>query len=126
MEVEELHKARRMWAVVDGRLLVAPAGSAQSHAEWLDAAVGEERSAAVLAHAPRGFVRDGTLYAYVGDFDVLHAAELDALRHHLPSLARLTGLSADALVYSGLVRGRLGEFWPGRVLLGPLGLIAPR
>lgn len=59
----EFHKSRRMWAVVDGTLLLAGAEDPRSHYEWFLSLLGE-RGAEAFKISTRGYVKDGVMAAY--------------------------------------------------------------
>jgi hypothetical protein len=64
--IDKFHKARRMFAVINGTVLIAPAGLAESHAEWLGTLCGRDRADRYLDHYVRGYVLGLELRAYVG------------------------------------------------------------
>lgn len=63
MTTNEFHRSRRMWAVVDGTLLLAGVEDSRSHYEWLCSLLGE-RGAEALKISTRGYIKDGVLAAY--------------------------------------------------------------
>ncbi len=74
------HTDRRMWIVVDGTLLIAPANCPYTHYEWLSPILGWQ-TAMFMKNATRGYVLSGRLVAYKGDFDhhVDHDSVITAL-----------------------------------------------
>jgi hypothetical protein len=72
----------------------------------------------------RGFVRDGEVYAYVGeDFRPVPRGALESL---IPAIASLASLPDHARVYSGMAPGRPGEDWPPAEAAGTVGSLRPR
>lgn len=67
MTEKEFHKARRMWAVVDGKLLVAAPGDGRTHYEWLLSVVPAGELGPHWPDLTRGYVLNGRLVAYKGD-----------------------------------------------------------
>lgn len=63
MTTNEFHRSRRMWAVVDGALLLAGVEDPRSHYEWLRSLLGE-RGAEAFKTSTRGYIKDGVMVAY--------------------------------------------------------------
>lgn len=66
MTEQEFFARRRMFAVVDSTLLLAPVGCPLGHYHWLNGIVGSVHD--VLDKCVRGYVFGGCLVAYVGSF----------------------------------------------------------
>jgi hypothetical protein len=64
--IEEFHRARRMFAILSGTVLIARPGMVESHLEWLSGLCGCARAERLLTHSVRGYVLDGELRAYAG------------------------------------------------------------
>jgi hypothetical protein len=80
MTTQEFHKARRMFAVVGGAVLVGPVEDERSHLEWLTDLCGPEAAAAIILKATRGFLHRAELRLYRGpDFDPFVPADDVAL-----------------------------------------------
>ena len=99
MTAEEFRRSRRMWAVVDGTLLLAGADDPRSHYEWLRSLLGE-RGAEAYKTSTRGYVKDGVMAAYKP-----HAGD---------DFSRWVDKAAMILAY-GVLGGafRIEEFWLG-------------
>ncbi len=70
MTEKEFHAARWMWAVIDGKVMIATHGDDRSHTEWLRALVAEVGLPVpydtFFAGLTRGYVYNGKLAAYKG------------------------------------------------------------
>lgn len=98
MNEKEFHAARRMFAVWQRTLFLAPEGYPYSHHEWLSPLVGSDRITQCLAESTRGYVLGERLMAYMGpDFShrVRHADVLLAY-HVLRHLHTITGFGFGA------------------------------
>lgn len=70
MTEQEFHKARRMFIVIDGTVLVAPAGDGRTHYEWVASLIQQPHTSEIIGRSTRGYVINGRLVAYIGqDFD---------------------------------------------------------
>lgn len=122
-KVKSFHSNRRMFAVVDGKLHVAPEGVDYSHATWFEKegwiTVNEDGR---MDTVTRGFVDGkGDIYFYVGyDFVVTQECEKEFFTH-LAELKKQLDLSDDNAVYGGLVRQTGEGQWPGKKSYGAVG-----
>lgn len=69
MTEEEFHRARRMFCVKDGTVLVAPLGICDSHIGWLSSIFGVQRAGEMIKHNVRGYVLGERIVTYMGDFN---------------------------------------------------------
>lgn len=105
--IEAFHRARRMFCVKDGKLMLAPAGVPLSHLEWFqregwvgNGNGGEEE---FFRHIVRGYYlpEDHALYFFKeADFSV-HDEIADAVTPHLLHLKEMLGLKPDTEVFLG-------------------------
>lgn len=106
---QAFHAQRRMFVFFGVDILVAPAGSTLSHAEWFEAE-GLTRRPHWSDNLVRGFVDPRGVFLYEGDFrNTLFVrrvarSRMDMLKHVLD----LTGREA---VHYGLVKGLIGTPW---------------
>lgn len=68
MTESEFYGKRRMFAAKDGTVVVAPVGYPYSHVEWLGHLFGWEAAQEWVKTNVRGYVLNGRLVAYVGEF----------------------------------------------------------
>ncbi len=85
------HLARRMFATMDGTVLIAPANCPMSHYEWLGAVVGGTLRDTWMMDATRGYALDGRLVAYRG-LDFLHRVDVQAVVQLIMVMEPLCGI----------------------------------
>lgn len=120
--VEGYHRSRRMFALIDDKLVIAPPGLPFSHFQWLEQMenLTPEQRSEVMENGLRGIIDDkGDLYFYSGyDFKWTPKAE-DSLKKHLLELVEQTGIKNTAKVYGGLIKQKeAGRTWPPDKTLG--------
>ena len=81
----------------------------------------EKRDSWLYDIAIRGYVDPTGLYAYSGPDFELTGSGLEQFSNNFRSLVRVLSLTPDLKVYAGVIPGRPGTRWPGRVLLGTVG-----
>lgn len=109
--VEAFHRARRMWAVIEGTVLIAPPDCPLSHVEWLAALCGWHKAERYLIHATRGYVLAMVLRAYCGD-DFSPAVNMDDVFTAFRSLSWVVPIQWIAF---GAVRDDGVVQWPPAV-----------
>jgi len=68
MTVDEFHAARRIFAVKDETVLVGPENHPYTHTEWLMSLLGPDMGREWIAANLRGYVYNGRIVVYVGEF----------------------------------------------------------
>lgn len=107
------HMRRRMFAIVDGKVIWAPEGVPYSHAVWFEqlGLLTQESSDTRFDAIVRGYVYDNQLIFYVGyDFRITAEAE-EEFFSHLPELMKMLPLSDSMEIGGGLVKGEAGDRW---------------
>ncbi len=102
---EELHKKRIAFMIVDGNILYLKY-SKMSHREWAEQ-LGISKSK--FDSLVRGFIRDGGIYYYQGDFET-NDKVIEVALDTCDIIAKENGL-VDYEVYCGFVIGKIGEEW---------------
>ena len=110
-EEKKFHQSRRIFAIIDGTLYIAPADVNSSHFEWLESEkLLESGGDKQLNNITRGFVDDVSLYFYEGDFVVTPKAEADIFEH-LNDLVNKLNINTKIHLYGGFIKGKIGEKW---------------
>ncbi len=118
-KVVAFHKQRRMLAIIEGELHLAPQGDERDHKTWFDHS-GWSR---IFDDVVRGFIDPTGIYVYRGEhfFDPLFVDQ-DLADH-----ADLIDAPPQTPVWAGMQQGRPGERWRPLRSLGTLGdLLAKR
>lgn len=110
---QEFHRQRRMFAITDDCLEIAPAGRTFGHFEWL----GEEK----FKKAVRGYVDPkGDVHFYVGkDFQVTDKA-CAVMRNHLGLLCRRLNVASSSNIFGGAIPDVLVKTWEPRRCYGSI------
>jgi hypothetical protein len=105
-----------MWAIIDGKVEVAPAGDPRSHRQWFQA----QGWTAPLDRIVRGYVLNNVLVAYkrTDGNDFSHYGVVDLILPHMHQLYEKLGLNPQTQVFFGARPAQTGEVWKGRVRLG--------
>jgi len=119
--VENFHQQRRMFAIRDGVLRIAPENASYSHAQWFVSEgwikPGED---GLMGSATRGFVDSRGVFFYK-DYDFSFDAKAQAeILNFLQELVDNLALDLNLHLFGGLIRGGPGEKWPGQNDLGAL------
>mgnify|MGYP001806601676 FL=1 len=120
---KEYHKARRMFFLIDEKLVIAENGSEYSHFEWLKKqGCSDEKVKNFIKTELRGVLNpDGNLRFYVGeDFEVNEKIEKDFFRI-LPELVEKLNIRVDSEIGGGTIRQEIGKFWPEKKKYGKVG-----
>jgi len=98
--VEDFHLSRRMFCILEGKVIVGPERSPMSHREWFQS-MGLDADEAVR-DAIRGFADGRGVFFYRGeDFRVDDETER-LFRLCLPAIAEAMGLRGDTQVFGGI------------------------
>lgn len=108
---EKFHNSRRIFAIIDDCLYIAPANKNISHREWLET----EKLIEVVDNKDlngitRGFLDGHGLYFYEGDFVITEKAETEIFKHFNDLIGKL-GVDKNIHLYGGLIKGVVGEKW---------------
>ena len=108
---KKFHGGRRIFAIIDGCLYIAPVNTAVSHWEWLESekllGANIDRD---LNGITRGFFNDNDLYFYEGDFVITERAETEIFKH-LNDLIDKLNIDKNVHLYGGFIKGVVGEKW---------------
>lgn len=110
MTEQEFHKARRMFIVCDGTVLVAPPGDSRTHFEWLATLFGSDEAHAWIKNHTRGYVLDNRLVAYVGD-NFSHWVNHGSVLAAFDLFSHLFGTTVITEIGLGAEPG-IGQPWP--------------
>jgi len=111
---------RRMFAIFEDKLYLAPLGSNLSHTEWfLEKGWIRGCDDNKFGSITRGMIDPaGDLYFYIGsDFALTREAE-ESFFGKLPELAKRVILKPDACIFGGLVKQNNPGKWPPRKRFG--------
>jgi hypothetical protein len=114
------HQSRQMFIVIDGEVIIANKGIAQSHFEWLlKLGLTDDEVKKAIRNSLRGILtKEKKLYFYK-DFDFSGDTSLiTQIRQALPQLYRGLKLDGREEIYAGMMVGKLGEDWEPKVKLG--------
>jgi hypothetical protein len=109
--VEDFHRQRRMFFVIQGSLLLPAGGSPLSHSAWLALFMGKAKAERHLADCTRGYCLDGELRAYRGpDFShEVHAPDVFLAMMAFQGMMPVHTIGFGAVQDPGLIR------WPAAV-----------
>lgn len=122
-DVKNFHRSRRMFAIHHDTLYIAEENADYSHAEWFKR-LGwmDESNDSIMDVIVRGYIKEQTIFFYVGyDFSVNDTA-VKIMHHHVPDLAGRLKLGDDTQIMAGVILnsdgtaiermqlGRLAEF----------------
>lgn len=116
-----LHKSRRMFAILEDRVLIADEGVPYSHAKWFQSlGLITPTDDKLMTLTVRGASYDDVLDFYVGyDFSVNEEAE-KTFFSHLKEITEKLQLASSTQVCGGKLKGAPGEKWPARKKYGTI------
>ena len=127
-EVELFHRARRMFALIDSKLILAVADLPYSHSEWFEReGFCSSSASAQFEEIVRGFVDTSGVYFYSGvAFDADDKSE-ELFLTILPELSDSLSLPPTLAVYGGMIKQSTPGRWPPKRYLGTVSeLLASR
>ncbi len=104
----EFHRSRRMFAIINDVIYLAPINSSLSHGEWLNSEGIEIDQD--LNGITRGFASSDGLYFCEGDFIITKRAETEIFKH-LSELIEKLEIDKSLHLYGGFIKGKVGEKW---------------
>lgn len=113
---KEYHKARRMFFLINDKLVIPEKGSDKSHMEWLvENGHTQKEAKTIIETVMRGVVNpDGNLRFYTGeDFEINEKIEKKFFEI-LPKLVDIFSLNPEVIIGGGTIKGNIGDFWPPR------------
>lgn len=116
-KIAAFHRQRRMFVILNGKLLWAPEGVEWGHAEWF-----QRTTFNVPPGTTRGFVDSTGIYAYHGDKFEGSIVDVFELCGHLEEF----GVGPDTPVFIGMVRGEPGTRWKPLHTLGAVHSLVER
>lgn len=122
MEEREYHKQRRMFFWIDNQLVIPEAGSDKSHIEWLMAnGRTKEEAENIIETVLRGVINpDGNVRFFIGkDWEIDNEIEKKFFEI-LPELVEKLNINLDAIIGGGVMKGKIGDFWPARKEYGKI------
>lgn len=123
MEEKEYHKARRMFFLIDGDLVIPKKGSDKSHLEWLmENGYTPKEADRIIETVLRGVVNpDGNIRFFIGrNWEVNEEIEKKFF-DILPKLIETFRLEPEAIIGGGTIKGDIGDFWPAKKEYGKVG-----
>lgn len=120
--IKLMHRARKMFAIVDHTLMIAPKNANYSHADWFEKKKWiTKTNNSAMETITRGRVDpNGDVYFYVGfDFRLTKKAETEFF-DYLPALIKKFKIQPTARVFGGLVKGNADDNWPPRKKYGTI------
>jgi hypothetical protein len=119
--VEAFHRSRRMFAIIDDKLVVAEPNLPYSHLQWLRKLNLEPiKQEKVMQEEVRGMIdAKGDVYFYTG-YDFKLTPEIErAFKKHLQELINKSGIKETAKVYGGLIKQKESKkIWPPQKSFG--------
>ena len=116
-KTREFHRSRRMFAVKDNTLYVAPKGVDYSHAIWFEN-IGwiKGNDDSIMKQVSRGIINsDGDIYFYIDyDFKVNEFVDND-VSIVLGDLVKELNLSASSNVFGGQYKDNDGKYKPRKI-----------
>ena len=113
--VKKFYRQRRMFAIKDDMLYIAPEDIPYTHTVWFEkkgwVTPGNDE---IIKSLVRGFVDLRGIFFYKDcDFQFDRESEKRILRH-LDELVKKLKINSELHLYGGLVRKKPGEKWPGK------------
>jgi hypothetical protein len=108
MNLQEFHLSRRMFCIIDGKILIAPEKSTLSHKEWLES-LGLDGE---VEKSVRGFADDRGLFYYRGKGFLADPATEKEFMRHLKSLAEAMKLPPTTQVFGGVTATKDARYPP--------------
>jgi hypothetical protein len=116
------HRQRRMFAIIKGKIEVAPTNDERSHTEWFnDMGWLSSSSDPEFENIVRGFSDDRGLFAYKGSG--FCACVQDEIIPRLIQLRESLGLTDEAFVFLGAHEASRGLRWQGKEVAGQIGAL---
>jgi hypothetical protein len=112
---DRFHLQRRMFITYHGFPMLAPAEMPLSHKEWM------EEEGQTLGDETRGYLLNNELFFYRGEDFRADFQVLKDIVTALPHLIIALDLNRGTRVWFGVIPGRKGVQWKGKVLLGTVG-----
>ncbi len=106
MNVDSFHSSRRMFWILDSRLIVAPVGTKQTHIEFAreQGLLGDLKADVFMAKHTRGFylaiVNPPVVHFYTRDFD-FDDSTIKVVKKVLPELAKTLQMPKATQVFLG-------------------------
>jgi hypothetical protein len=103
-DIKDFHRSRRMFAIYQDSLYIAESGADYSHAEWFKRMQWmDESNDAVMETIVRGYVKDQTIFFYVGYDFTVHDTAIRIMHDHILELADKLNLSEDTEIMAGVI-----------------------
>jgi hypothetical protein len=121
-EVKRFHSQRRMFAIRDDTLFLAPKNVPYSHAKWFEKMgwINPEKDS-LMDTITRGFLDRTGLYFYTGyEMKWSKKAEEETFTH-LKELVNKLQIKIDLHLLGGMIRSKPGTKWPSEKDFGRIG-----
>lgn len=118
--IEDFHRSRRMFAVINGQLYIAEPNTIESHKEWFIRKkwIVDENDP-TFNIIPRGYVDSKNIYAYFGE-DFQENSKLEKIiLMFIPELYERLNLSKELILCLGAIPCDQDPYPPRRII-GPL------
>lgn len=120
MSEKAFHVQRRMFYANGNHIAFAPIADIRSHKAWMvDEGVGHLYNKVI-----RGYADPTGIYLYRGDNYTLDGDDLSIARRHAKIVGLQLRLDLSTEVWAGVIPGKIGDRWKGRMKLGTLRSVA--
>ncbi len=114
MDEKEYHRKRRMFFVIDDKLVLPEVGSDKSHFEWLESnGYSIDKAKNIIENNLRGVINpDGSIRFFVGNDRIINEEIERKFFEILPELVKVFDLKSETMIGGGVKQGNVGEVWP--------------
>ena len=119
--IEDFHRSRRMFAVINNVLFISEPNTTESHKEWFIRMnwIKDDKDT-YFNIIPRGYVDSKNLYIYIGENFEEDIELAEVLLQYLPQLINKLQLSNDINLCLGAIPGGNQNPFPPRRVLGKI------
>ncbi|MCW1949198.1 MAG: hypothetical protein KIH89_001985 [Candidatus Shapirobacteria bacterium] len=114
MDEKEYHRKRRMFFVINDKLVLPEIGSDKSHFEWLESNnYSTDKAKKIIENNLRGVINpDGSIRFFVGKDRTINDCIEEKFFEILPELVKIFNLKSEIIIGGGVKKGKAGEVWP--------------
>lgn len=122
MREGQYHRTRRMFFLINGKLVIPEVGSSKSHKEWLESnGYLPDEAQKIIDTELRGALNpDGNIRFYVGENWEINENIEEKFFKILPELVKIFNLGPETKIEGGAVQQEEGKIWPGRKYYGKI------
>lgn len=121
-ELQNLHRQRRMFAIIENQLFITEKGDLRSHLKWfIDEGWINNKNDIMFAQIVRGFVSlEGDIYFYKGLNFTIDTESQEELLKFLTEIVEKLKLNPKSKIFGGMIKqGKTGK-WPPKIYLGTI------